>query len=209
MLPDRSLVPETSTLLPLQLNSSDSQTQLSDAAEPAIVMEEGQWTYQVSAKLSARFDLRAWPAPKASKTGSFVHQGDVLSVDARLVIDGILFLHVAPDLAQQTDCRAQTESVKENRCDRKGATRTQSAVCGGWIFDRTQGGGNGICSAPGDRVLLSELPGGKVHKTKLVGGRETSHCCADPVAVARSAPIIPSAVSCLLRLAATSLQTQI
>ena len=209
MLPDRSLVPSTSTLLPMQLNSTDSQTQSSEAAT---VMQEGQWTYQVSAKLSARFDLRAWPAPKASKTGFFVHQGEVLSVDARLVLDGILFLHVAtaaPDLAQQADCRAQTESANERSFDCKGATRTQSAVCSGWIFDRTQGGGSGICSAPGDRVLLSELPGGNAYRTKLVGGSQTSHCCADPVAVARSDPSIPCAVSCLLRLVSTSLQTHL
>lgn len=179
ILPQQSSVPSASTREALYSRSPDTMTkQLDVADDDAVVMEEGQWTYRVSKKLSARFDLRAWPAPKASKTGSFVHQGEALVVDARLVLDGILFLHVAT-----TALDGQPSSCEE-------PARTQSADRGGWIFDRTQGGGNGICSAPGDRVLLTELPGGITHRVKLVGSQRTSNCSADPVAVARSVCLI-------------------
>ena len=191
ILPQRSRVPSTTVS---QSKSPGILAQESDVADDgAIVMEEGQWTYRVSHKLSARFDLRAWPAPKASKTGYFVHRGEILTVDARLVLDNILFLHVnttAPDGGQtlESEYTDHTEATRGTR-GREGAARMQSAGRG-WIFDRTQGGGNGICSAPGARVLLTELPGGITYRDKLVGGQRTANSSADPVAVARSVRLI-------------------
>jgi hypothetical protein len=190
ILPQRTQVPSASTVGELteksdylqsvvQSNSPDILIQQSDVADDdAVVMEEGQWTYRVSEKLSARFDLRAWPAPKASKTGAFVHQGEVVVADARLVLDGILYLHVT------------TTTLDGDLASCEGPARTQSAGRGGWIFDRTQGGGSGICSAPGAHVLLHELPGGITHRVKLVGGRRTANCSSDPIAVARSVHLI-------------------
>lgn len=191
------LLPVTS-MLPEQVLAASTAESVSNflgrqpdvADDDATVMEEGQWTYRVSDKLSARFDLRAWPATKASKTGSFVHQGDVLVVDARLVLDGILFLHVATTASSRSQnlergCTDRTEATSERPSSSEGYAGTQSAGRGGWIFDRTQGGGSGICSAPGAQVLLTEL-NGITHRVKLVGGQRTANCCADPVAVARS-----------------------
>ena len=84
----------------------------------------------------------------------------VLTVDSRLVLDEILFLHVSTVTADG------------------GVDGSIASVAGGWIFDRTHDGS--------EKQLLTELPDGVRRKTRWVGGERTVRCVDDPVAVARA-----------------------